>query len=286
MAAAELRTKTPAARALLVIGAICLHCAAAPAAEVCRYMGTTDYAGHVAVTTRVAVKGSATQVDVAATFDSSSMFWFGVHYRVEELSSWRAGQLESVAVNSRYLVGERIIRQQWDDFQRGAGSLEAYRVQAKTLDDFRHRHPGFAGHWDPATFGQAWLGDYPAASPERRADLDLKAAPAGLRSPLALAFYWVRSLRHGSEDVPVFLPGFKADRLVDVPVASAGSGSGTLWHTSLHYPALLDSPPSTATALIAPDGHLSELAFELHMHQGSGQGTITLAGCEGAAVTQ
>lgn len=284
MAATELSV----ARALLVVGALCLHGAAASATEVCRYTGTTDYSGHVAVITRVAAKGGATQVDVAATFDSSTMFWFGVHYRIEELSSWRAGQLESVAVNSRYLVGGRIIRQQWDDFQRGSGGLQAYRVQAKTLDDFRHRHPGFAEHWDPATFGQAWLGDYPAASPERRADLDLKAAPlpAGLRSPLALAFYWVRWQHRGSEDVPVFLPGFKADRLVEVPVASAGSSAGTLWRASLHYPALLDSPPSTATALVTPDGHLSQLAFELHTYRGSGRGMITLAGCEGTPVAQ
>ena len=97
-------------------------------------------------------------------------------------------------MNSRYLIGNHIVRQQWDYFQRGADGLQAYRVQAKTLADFRRRHPGFIQHWDPATFGQPWLDDYPAVSPERRIDLDLKGAPlpSALRPPLAMAFYWVR----------------------------------------------------------------------------------------------
>ena len=104
---------------------------AAPAAEICRFTGTTDYSGHVAVTTRVTARAGAIQVDVAGTFDSSTMFWFGVHYLVEEVSNWHDGQLESVAVNSRYLIGDHIIRQQWDDFQRGTDGLQASRVQAK-----------------------------------------------------------------------------------------------------------------------------------------------------------
>ena len=82
------------------------------------------------------------------------MFWFGVHYLVEEVSNWHDGQLESVAVNSRYLIGDHIVRQQWDNFQRGTDGLQAYRVQAKILADFRRRHPGFIQHWDPMTFGQ------------------------------------------------------------------------------------------------------------------------------------
>ena len=214
------------------------------------------------------------------------MFWFGVHYLVEEVSNWRDGQLQGVAVNTRYLVGDHIVRQQWDNFQRGMDGLRAYRVQAKNLADFRRRHPGFIQHWDPATFGQPWLNDYPAASPERRADLDLRGAPlpAQLRSPLAMAFYWVRWLRPGSEVVPVFLPGFKADRLMELPIASSGSPSGTLWRASLHYPTLRDSPSSTAQAMISPDRHLLKISFELHTFQGSGIGLITQQGCEGNPV--
>jgi hypothetical protein len=277
----------PAARLLFAgIIAALLFNIAAPAAEICRFTGTTDYSGRVAVTTRVTVSASEIQVDVAATFDSSSMFWFGVHYLVEEVSSWSDGQLQSVAVNSRYLIGDHIVRQQWDYFQRGTDGLQAYRVQAKTLPDFRRRHPGFIQHWDPATFGQPWLDDYPAASPERRVDLDLKGAPlpSALRPPLAMAFYWVRWLRRDSQAVSVFLPGFKRDRLVDLSVTSSPSASGTLWRAPLHYPALEESPASNATALISPDGHLSQLAFELHTFRGSGRGTITQQGCEGTPV--
>ena len=272
----------------LFAGVVAIHfCSiAATAAEICHFTGTTDYSGHMAVTTRVATNGDATQVDVATAFDSSTMFWFGVRYLLEEVSSWRNGQLESVATNTRYLVGDRIIRQQWDDFQRGAAGLQAYRVQAKNLADFRRRHPGFVQHWDPTTFGQPWLSDFPAASPERRVDLDLKGAPlpAQLSSPLAMAFYWVRWLRHGSRDIPVFLAGFKTEPLVDLPIASVGSPAGTLWQASLHYHTLRDSPSSTVSALISPDGHLLRIAFELHTFWGSGQGIITQNGCAGTPV--
>jgi hypothetical protein len=176
-----------------------------------------------------------TKVDVAATF-STTMFWLHMEYLVEELSIWRAGELESVAVNSRYLVGERVIRQQWDEFQRGTDGLQAYRVQAKTLADFRREHPGFVQQWDPATFGQPWLRDYKAASPKRRPDLDLSPFPSGLRSPLAMAFYWVRWLLHRSLDVPVFLPGLKHDRLVNLSITATTSLGGTVWRAPLQYP--------------------------------------------------
>jgi hypothetical protein len=71
------------------------------------------------------------------------MSLFGMHYLLEEVSIWREGQLENVAVNSRYLLGHRIVRQQWDDFRRSAEGMQAERVQAKTLADFRRQHPGF-----------------------------------------------------------------------------------------------------------------------------------------------
>jgi hypothetical protein len=86
----------PAARLLFAGIVATLSCGtAAPAAEICRFTGTTDYSGHIAVTTRVTASAGAIQVDVAGTFDSSTMFWFGVHYLVEEVSNctmvnWRA----------------------------------------------------------------------------------------------------------------------------------------------------------------------------------------------------
>jgi hypothetical protein len=256
------------------------------AAEVCRFTGTTDYDGHVAVTAEVAATGSVTSVDVVANFESTTTLWLRLHYMLEEVSTWRGGELENVAVNSRYLIGDHIVRQQWDDFERGHDGMLGHRVQAKNLGDFRHRHPGFVQHWDPATFGQPWLHDYPAASPERRADLDLKDAslPSGLRSPLAMAFYWVRWLPHDGQEVPVFLPGFKADRLVDLPITAAPAPDGTLWKAPLRYPALSKTPASVATAHTSSDGHLLQLSFELHEARGSARGVINQAGCEGAPV--
>jgi hypothetical protein len=258
----------------------------ASAGEICRFAGTTDYAGHVAVTTDVAATEDVTRVDVTVTFEATTMLWSRIHYLIEEVSTWRAGELESVAMNSRYLIGDHIVRQQWDDFQRGKDGLQARRVQAKSLADFRLRHPGFVQHWDPTTFGQPWLHEYQSASPERRADLDLKGSPLppGLRSPLAMAFYWVRWLPRGGQDVPVFLPGFKGERLVDLPIAASSSSDGTLWRAPLRYSALSERPASTATARTSIDGHLLQLAFELHGSRGSANGLINQEGCEGAPV--
>lgn len=265
---------------------VALRPAGASAAELCRFAGSTDHAGHVVVTSEVAAKDGATQVDVALTFDSTTMFWLPVRYRAEEVSVWRGGELESVAVNIRSLVGDYVVRQQWDNFQRAADGLQAYRVQAKTLAEFRLRHPGFVRHWDPATFGRPWLGDYPSASAERRADLDLKGAPLppGLRSPLAMAFYWVRWLPAGGGKVPVFLPGFKVGRLANLPISGTRFAGDTLWRAPLRHPALSVAQPSVATARTSADGHLLQLAFEVHEPSGSARGLINQEGCEGTPV--
>lgn len=266
--------------------ALLLAMAHASAAEVCRFAGTTDQNGQVAVTTDVTATNGTTRVDVAVRFESTTMIWFHVHYLVEEISTWRAGELAAVAVNTRYLVGSRIIRQQWDVFRRDNDAMLAQRVQAKTLADFRRRHPGFVRHWDPATFGQPWLDDYRAASPDRRADLDLSGAPASpkLRSPLALAFYWVRWLPPGGQDVAVFLPGFKGKRLVDLPITAAAWAGGTLWKVPVRYPALSERPVSTASAWTSRDRRLLQLAFDLHEPRGSARGLIRQEGCDGPPV--
>lgn len=274
------------ATGLLLADAVVQFCTLdASAAEVCRLAGTTDPDGHVAITTDVAAIDGVTKVNVAATF-STTVFWLHIEYLVEELSTWRAGELESVAVNSRYLVDKYVVRQQWDEFQRGTDGLQAYRVQAKTLADFRRDHPGFVQHWDPATFGQPWLHDYPAASAERRTDLDLKASPfpSGLRSPLAMAFYWTRWLPHRSLDVPVFLPGFKHDRLVNLSITATTSLSGTVWRAPLRYPGLSETQASTATAWTSPDGHLLQLTVDVHHPYVSGRGLIKQQACEGTPV--
>jgi hypothetical protein len=133
------------------------------------------------------------------------------------------------------------------------------------------------------TFGSPWLQDYQAAAPERRADLDLKALPLpeGLSSPLAMAFYWVRWLPQGAGQVPVFLPGFKADKLVNVPVTADSSG---LRRAFLRYPALSKAPASIATALTSADGHLLQLEFDVHEPGESAHGVVQQVGCQGAPV--
>lgn len=256
----------------------------ASAAEVCRFSGTTDYDGQVAVTTDVTAADGATQVDVVLRFQATTMLWLHMHYLVQELSTWRGGQLQSAAVNIRYLIGEHIVRQQWDVFQRTALGLQGRRVQGKTLEDFRLKHPDFVQYWDPATFGRSWLHDYQFGLPERRADLDLKRSPLPphLRTPLAMAFYWIRWMPHGGMDVPVFLPGFKAERLVTLAITGTPSAGGMLWRTPLNYASLSKALPSTATAWTSSDRYLMQLAFALHTSQGSASGLIHQEGCEGA----
>jgi hypothetical protein len=258
----------------------------AMADEVCRFSGTTDYDGYAAVTTDVAATGGGDiRVDVTIAFSATRMFWFHIQYLVEELSLWHGGALQRLSVNNRYIFDDRIVRQQWDDFRRGPGGLEAWRVQSKHLDEFRQKHPGFVRHWDPAAFGQPWLGDYAAAAPERRPDLDLTSSlPATLKSPFATAFYWVRWLGRGGGEFSVFLPGFKTDKLVSLPIAPNTFADGSSWRVPLRYIALSDWPESTATAWISPDRHLRQLAFDLHGASGSARGLIRQQGCVGDAV--
>ncbi len=225
-------------------------------------------------------------MDVVLSLRASVWWIFDAEYLAEEISTWRDGELTGVAVNNRTLSDGRAVRQQWDVFTRGtAGGLEGWRVQARTAAEFRRKHPAFARHWDPAAFGVAWLQDYRGAAPERRPDLDLPrgAMPPGLRTPLAAAFYWMRWLPPRNSALPIFLPGFKRDARVDLavtPAAVAPNGAWRMWRTPLRYPALEDGL-SEAQAWVSPDGHLLQLAFDLHARQGHGQGVVRAVGCEG-----
>jgi len=255
------------------------------AAERCRFEGTTDHAGHVVASTVVAVAADGERtVDVLLDLRATAWWLFDVRYLVEEISTWRGGELRQVAVNTRSLAGGRVVRQLWDVFRRDGDALRAWRVQAKTAAQLRDRHPGFQAQWDPAAFGSAWLPDYDAARPERRPDLDLARAAPALRTPLALAFHWVRWLPDRPAPVPVFLPGFKrgaALALDPVPAATAPPDASRLWQVPLRYPALDAAVPSGAEAWVSADHRLLELAFELHAPQGSARGTIHAAGCSG-----
>ena len=268
---------------------------AAQASEVCRFEGTTSHGGRVAVRTEVTSAGGLMTVGVTLSLRATVWWVLGVEYLAEEISTWRRGELASVAVNNRTLSGKRVVRQQWDLFTQGPAGLEGWRVQAKSLAEFRRNHPGFVQHWDPASFGGAWLRDYAAAQPKRRPDLDLprSAVPPGawpgVRTPLAMAFYWTRWLSPGSvvapEAVPVFLPGFKRDARADLAVAPAGSAGNAvqLWRASLRHPALSTGRPSEADVWVSPDRHLLQLAFAAHAQQGAAQGAILALGCQGSA---
>lgn len=272
-----------AKRLIVAITAVHLLTARAEAAEVCRFVGTTDYAGHVEVTTDASERDGLLRLDVTVRFRAASMLLAHIHYLAEEVSTWHAGTLESVAVNNRYLFDGGIVRQQWDVFQSGPNGLDGRRVQGKRLAEFRRQHPGFVQHWELETFGSPWLPDYELAASDHRPDLGLSRSQlqSELRTPLALAFYWLR-WPHDGQNVPVFLPGFKDERLAELPVAVSDWAGGTLARVTLRYHALSREPASTATAWASKDGHLLQLAFELHGSRGSAQGLIRAEGCQGA----
>ena len=263
----------------LTAGLLALHPAPAGAAEVCRYAGAASYSGRLAVQAEVSEARGLTTIDVTARLQARPWWLWTVQYLAEEITTWRAGELQSVAVNNRTLVGGRPSRQQWDVFTRGPDGLRASRVQGRSLAEFRRRHPAFADHWDPGRFGQPWLADYPAAQPERRPDLDLSAAsmPPRLRTPYALAFYWSRWLPEAGGTVPVFMPGWKRDARLDAEVALAAPGR---WRMTLRHPAL-GATPSFAEATVSPDHQLMRLSFDAHAAAGSGQGWMDRVECQG-----
>ena len=262
----------------------------ASAGETCRFAGTTDYDGRLSIETRSTEVRDTVSVDVRLQLDARPLPFVRTHYLMQEISIWRPDGLSRLAVNSRYSFDDRIIRQQWDVYDRAGEGLDAYRVQGKRLADFTRRHPGFVPHWDPATFGAPWLEDYPHATAERRPDLDLRSSldqrhdMASVRSPLALAFYWLRWLPRRDNVVPVFLPGFKEQKLVDLaigaPSAAAGAGPSTRQAT-LRYPGLSLTIPSTVQAQLSSDRHLLQLLFDLHGVEHSARGLIRPLGCTG-----
>jgi hypothetical protein len=264
----------------------------ARASEVCHFAGTTDYAGRIGVTTNVnaRVTDGTTTVDVIVHFIATPWPFVHIRYLMQEVSTWKSDQLQSVAANSRYLVGGHIVRQVWDLFDRGTDGLEAYRLQGKTLDDVRRKYPAFVRHWEPASFGQPWIQDYRLAGAERRPDLDLPVSSMGtdLRSPLALAFYWSRWIPRSGQAATVFLPGFKKDKRLDLTIGAAepSHDGQQVWQTSIRYPALGLAHASTAKAWISTDRHLLQLAGSVQSGSYTGDGVIRLEGCDGTAESQ
>lgn len=256
------------------------------AAEICRFSGPSNHDGHIAVTTEVTAAGDVVTVNATLALTASA-FFYNVEYLVQEISTWRGTQIQTLAVNGRTVVDGTIKRQQWDVWVRGPGGLAASRVQAKTLVDFQRRHPGFVRHWALAGFGQPWLQDYAAASPERRPDLDVRPAElaSGLSSPLALAFYWSRFLPPSGGVAPLYLPGFKHDARADLAYGPALQGEGwRRWIAPLRHPGLSGSG-SYVAAWVSPNRYLLQLAVEAQAPLGSGQALIRAEGCQGIQIS-
>jgi hypothetical protein len=264
-----------------------LACHAASAEEICRYSGATSYAGRVAVETKATTANGETTVDATARVAARSFGLIDWQYLYQEIGTSRDGELERIGVNTRYSVLGSIRRQQWDVFSRSPAGMTAWRAEANSLADFQAKHPRFVQHWEPASFGEPWLPDFSTAEPERRADLDLPstAMPAGLGTPLALGFYWVRWAGQGQHIVPVFLAGFKHDTRVDVRVVSLDSDANGLLHlrSSVRHPQLSETEISTGDAWVTADHHLVRVTFDARGDHGSARGELHLDGCQGAA---
>ncbi len=258
--------------------------ARASAAETCLFTGTTDYGGRLAIAAESATVAGQTQIDVRLELNATPLPLIHTHYVMEEISSWRQDGLEQVAVNDRYIFDGHIVRQQWDVYDRAPDGLHAFRVQGKRSGEFRRQHPDFAQFWDPHMFGRPWLAQYPYSTRARRPDLDLHHDPSRVRTPLALAFYWLRWLPRQGSVVPLFLPGFKEQKLVDLvigPTSDQGSGGVLGWKAPIQYPYLSLIRPSWALARTSIDRHVLQLVFDLHGVEHSARGVVYAAGCNG-----
>ena len=270
-------------RIRLGLAAALMFACNAHGAEICRFAGHTDYSGRLSVTTidQRTADGTVT-VDVLGMFQGSPWPFVHIRYLMEELSRWRSGQLQDVAVNTRYLVDGHIVRQLWDDYTADVSGMTAYRLEGSPAQ-IQQKHPGFIRHWDPATFGEPWLEDFRSAHPDRRRDLDLpvSAMRPDLRVPLALAFYWSRWPPPRAQTVDVFLPGFKKDKIADLTVQPDGPpGDGwQQWRIAVRYPGLSMTEPSTATARVSTDGHLLQLSGRVISRSLVGHGQIDERGC-------
>ena len=268
---------------LPVAGAAWVWAAPGGAVETCRYSGSSDYNSQISVVSTAEKSGGALIVDVAASVTATQFLWVKLRYSMEERSVWRGGQLDDLAMNTRYSVGAHIVRQIWDRFQRSADGFHAWRVQGKKPAEFLSKYAGFAREWYTAAFGKPWVDDFQQLPPERRPDLDLPSGDAApdLVTPFALAFYWDRFAPEGGLASPVFMAGFKTDKIMRIAISP---GPGGAWRAPLHYVALSETPPSNATAFVSSDRHLTRLTFELHGSAGSARGVVSQIACQGAAV--
>lgn len=254
------------------------------AAEICRFAGEADFAGRAEVTTIAAEANGLLRVQVDARFNATWLAVLHIQHLLQETSTWKGGQLQSVAINTRDMLGNRPTRQQWDIFQLTPHGFVAHRIEGKNGKEFSHKFPLFAAHWTPASFGAPWEQDFWRAGAERRPDLDLPATQVfpSLTPPLALAFYWLPHLVRTDQTVPVFLAGFKHDKVIAVVLQDTPAPSGMVWQTAVRYPGLSDNDPSIVRGLVGADGQIEQLAVRVHRSGQSAQGSLRALGCGGS----
>ncbi len=246
------------------------------------FSGRTDYGGRLEVAADSKTVGGRTEIDVRLELNATPLPLIHTRYVMEEISSWRQNGIEQVAVNDRYSVDGHIVRQQWDVYNHAVDGLHAFRVQGKHPGEFRRQHPDFMQFWNPDEFGKPWLDRYPYSITARRPDLDLHQDPSLVRTPLALAFYWLRWLPRQGSVVPLFLPGFKEQKLVRLaigPMTDKLPGGLSGWRAPIEYPYLSPTRPSTALAWMSGDRHVKQLVFDLHGVEHSARGSIHEDGC-------
>ena len=267
-------------RTLTLLAACLLALPRAAAADTCRFDGTTSYDGKLAVTVTTTSAADGVTVDAALSLAAHPIPLMNTLYETEEISGTGPNGIETVAVNNRYRVDGHIVRQSWDVFRRTASGLEAYRIEGKRAAEFRRQFPTFARHWEFGHFGDDWLGDFARAGATRRPDLDLRPVSAAMRPPLALAFHLLERLGPAPVTVPVFLPGFKDQKLVALAIGGAAARADGVTRTApLIYPALSRDQPSSATAWLSEAGRVRRLGFDVHGTSYSARATIRGLGC-------
>jgi len=167
--------------------------------------------------------------------------------------------------------------------------MAGYRVQAKTLDDFKVRHPGFVRHWDPASFWAAMVaglrGRATRTARRPRSTPDRDARPTS-GTPLPLAFFWSAG-RGACANHPGVSAGFKQDERADIRVVSRGRDANGLLHlhSAVRSPQLSETEASTGDAWISADHHLVRVTFDARGERGNAQGEVHFGWVRGRATS-
>ena len=263
----------------------CAHVDAS-AGEICRFAGTTDYAGHVAVTTGVDATDDVTEGGCRChvrgdddALGSHPLSWS------KRSGTWRAGELESVAVEQPLF--------DWRPHRQAAmGRFSTRRGRLAGPPSAGEKPCGFP---PPASWLRSTLGSHDVR-PTLARQLSDRVTRASCRSrPQGFAAsagtYAPRSPwpSTGSDGYRAVvrtrrvLPGFKGERLVDLPIVASSSSDGTVARTL----ALLRSEREAGFECHGLDVYRSICCGSHSSYTGRvdrANGLINQEGCEGAPV--